>query len=179
MKSKAIQITLGGIMGALAVIVMVVGSMLGIATYIAPTLAGILIYPVSIEFGKKTGWLTFAVVSVLALILAPDKELAFAFVFIFGYYPIVKDSYEKLHSRLLALALKLLTFNVAVVAMYFFILNIIAMEAVVQDFQDKSGGYMLWLLLLGNVTFLILDYLLSFCRLFYLKKIRPKIPALK
>ena len=41
---------------------MLMGGILPLATYVAPALAGILIVPVAIEFGIKTGYVLYAAI---------------------------------------------------------------------------------------------------------------------
>lgn len=175
MKSKTMQITLGGLLSALAVIVLVGGSALGIATYIAPAVAGLFVYPLALEFGQKPAYIAFGTISVMGAILAPDKELALVFVFFFGYYPVLKKTLEKIKPKVLSYIVKFVVFNVAIIALYIVLLNIIALPNVVQEFQERSSTYTLILLGVGNVTFIMYDYLLTIFYLIYTKKIRKRI----
>ncbi len=174
MSSKVLSVTLGGVLGALAVLVMLLCTPLGIATYIGAMLAGLCLFPVRIECGIRLACISFAAAGVLALILIPDKEMAFCFLFLFGYYPILKETLDHIRNRIVSYLLKLAVFNVSVIGMYFLLLKIIALESVIQDFSENSGSYMMVLLLLGNFTFLIYDRLLNMLQTLYWKKIRPK-----
>ena len=51
--SESRKIALSGVFGSLAAVLMLMGGILPLATYVAPALAGILIVPVAIEFGIK------------------------------------------------------------------------------------------------------------------------------
>lgn len=174
MSSKVLSVTLGGVLGALAVLVMLICTPLGIATYIGGTVAGICLFPVLQECGAKPALISYAAAGILSLILVPDKEMVFCFLFFFGYYPVLKGVLERLRSRALCFCLKLAVFNVAVVLMYTLLLRVIALESVVRDFSEQSSGYILALWVLGNFTFLVYDYLLNVLQVIYQKKIRPK-----
>lgn len=174
MSSKILSVTLGGVLGALAVMVMLICTPLGIATYVGATLAGICLLPLMTECGARPAWIAFAASGVLALILIPDKEMACCYLFFFGYYPILKETLEKIKNKIVCWLLKFSLFNAAVLLMYFILLKVVALETVVRDFAESSGPYVLALLLLGNFTFLVYDYLLNALKVLYLKKIRPK-----
>ena len=73
--SESRKIALSGVFGSLAAVLMLMGGILPLATYVAPALAGILIVPVAIEFGIKTGYVLYAVIGLLSLFVVPDKEI--------------------------------------------------------------------------------------------------------
>ena len=54
-RSQSMRVALGGVFGALALTLMLLGGILPAATFAAPAFAGMLIVPVAIEFGMKTG----------------------------------------------------------------------------------------------------------------------------
>lgn len=74
--SESRKIALSGVFGSLAAVLMLMGGILPLATYVAPALAGILIVPVAIEFGIKTGYVLYAVIGLLSLFVVPDKEMS-------------------------------------------------------------------------------------------------------
>ena len=90
--SESRKIALSGVFGSLAAVLMLMGGILPLATYVAPALAGILIVPVAIEFGIKTGYVLCAVIGLLSLFVVPDKEMSLIFVFFLGFYPLLKAS---------------------------------------------------------------------------------------
>ena len=76
-KSESRRVAVGGVFGALALVLMLAGGFLPLATFAAPAFAGLLIVPVAIEFGVKTGVLVYAAIGLLALVLALE-ELEFS-----------------------------------------------------------------------------------------------------
>ena len=130
---------------------------LPLATYVAPALAGILIVPVAIEFGIKTGYVLYAAIGLLSLFVVPDKEMSLIFVFFLGFYPLLKASIERMRSRAAQWAVKLAVFNACIVGMYGIILFLFPIGAVVEEFESMGIPFTGLLLLMGNVTFVIYD----------------------
>ena len=84
MRVGARQIALGGVMAALAVTIMSMGGLIPVATYVCPMLCALLLQTVLVLCGRRVAWCWYAVVSVLAVLMGPDKEAALVFVFL-GY----------------------------------------------------------------------------------------------
>ena len=120
-------------------------------------LAGILIVPVAIEFGIKTGYVLYAAIGLLSLFVVPDKEMSLIFVFFLGFYPLLKASIERMRSRAAQWAVKLAVFNACIVGMYGIILFLFPIGAVVEEFESMGIPFTGLLLLMGNVTFVIYD----------------------
>ena len=95
--------------------------------------------------------------AILSLLLAPDKEAATVFAFL-GYYPIVKPRLDKTRLRWLW---KGLLFNVSVLVMYWLLLRVFGLAQVAEDFEEIGVVMLIVLLILGNVTFFLLDKLLE------------------
>lgn len=85
---------MGGIASALCLLLMIL-TIIPIATYTMPALAGMVLIVVVIENGYSTAWMVYAAVGFLSLFICPDKEAAMLFVGFFGYYPILKGKLEK------------------------------------------------------------------------------------
>lgn len=149
--SESRKIALSGVFGSLAAVLMLMGGILPLATYVAPALAGILIVPVAIEFGIKTGYVLYAAIGLLSLFVVPDKEMSLIFVFFLGFYPLLKASLTA------QWAVKLAVFNACIVGMYGIILFLFPIGAVVEEFESMGIPFTGLLLLMGNVTFVIYD----------------------
>ena len=85
-----------GVLAALMIAVMLLGTMIPTTTYICPALAGVLLLPVVWEFGFRTGALLYLAVALLSLILSPNKEAALFFVLLFGWYPLLRPKLQHL-----------------------------------------------------------------------------------
>lgn len=156
-RNDAKSMAFSGVMAALAVVIMCMGGIIPIATYICPMLCAMLLAVVLQFVGRRLAWTWYVAVSLLSLLLGPDKEAAAVFVFL-GYYPIIKPWVDK---RKLPVLWKLVIFNVSVVILYTLLLYLFRLEQVVRDFQDFGLVLTLIALLLGNVTLFMLDFLLS------------------
>ena len=151
------NIALGGVLAAAAVVMMGLGGLIPVATYVCPVAAMLVLQLVLKLCGSRIAWAWYGAVSFLSLMICPDKEAAFVFVFL-GYYPILKPRMEK---RKGSWILKLLFFNAAVLILYWLLLHLMGMEALQQEFQEMGTFLIALLLLLGNVTFLMLDFVLG------------------
>ena len=74
-KTESQKIALCGVLGALSVVLLLVGAALQIGTYAAPMLAAFLLIPVLDEYGPKYALLLYATVSILSVLLVPELEL--------------------------------------------------------------------------------------------------------
>ena len=157
-----------GMMAALSVAILCLGSLVPLATFACPILAMLCLIPAVCEYGVGTSTLLYAAVSVLALLLCPDKELALFYVFL-GWYPGVRSRLDKF-PQLLGGAAKCALFTLAMLAMYALVLHLFQLEAVVEEFSEYSTAMMIGLLALGNVTFLVFDLVLARLTLLYRKK---------
>lgn len=167
------KIALGGVLGALALVVMLL-TVIPIATYALPAIAGALLIPLVIEWGPKMGFTVYAVVAILSMIIAPDKEAAFLFVAFFGHYPTVKSLLERyLRSKPIRWIAKLAVFNVCVVAAY--LLMIWAFRMPMDEFE-LFGVSIPWILLaLGNVVFVLYDVALTQVIALYIYRLREHL----
>ena len=147
---------MGGVFAALAVVIMNLGGLIPVATYVGPTVCMVLLSAVNLTCGSRIGWAWYGAVSLLSLLMSPDKEAAAVFTFI-GYYPLLKPKFETSKLKLLW---KLLLFNGTMVLLYSILIRIMGVEAVMGE--ENVGKLMLVvLLLLGNVLFLFLDRTLT------------------
>lgn len=156
-RNGAKAVALGGVMAALAVVIMCMGGMIPMATYVCPTICAIVLAVVLRYTGKRIAWAWYAAVSALSLLLGPDKEAAAVFVFL-GYYPIIKPWVD---GRKVPFLWKLLIFNLSIGTLYALLLYLFRLEQVVQEFRELGLALTLVTLVLGNVVLFILDLLLT------------------
>ena len=150
------KIALGGLLAAAAVTVMWLRLLTPVATYVCPMLCCLTQFVVLRFCGKRIGWTWFAVVSILSLLLGPDKEAAMVFLAI-GYYPLIKPLLDKSKLRLI---LKLLFFNASVLAAYAVMAWLFGMWDVIAENMEFGLAGLIVILALGNLTFFLLDRLL-------------------
>ena len=155
--NRSKPIALGGIFAALAVVVMCMGGMIPVATFVCPMLCIILLAVVHKQCGDRIAWAWYGAVAILSALLGPDKEAAAIFVFM-GYYPIIKPKMEKLPLKWLW---KIGFFNVAIGIMYGLLIHLFGLEQIAREYAELGTIMTVVMLLMGNVTFILLDRLLT------------------
>ena len=144
-------------MAALAMVIMNLGGLIPVVTYVCPMLCCLIAQLVLKLCGERIAWAWYGAVSILGLLLSPDKEAAAVFLFL-GYYPMVKPRMDRRKAKWLW---KGLLFNGSVLTMYWLLMHLFGMEGVVEEFQDLGIAMTAVLLVLGNVTFFLLDKVLE------------------
>ncbi len=148
---------LGGILAALAVVVMCLGGLIPFATYVCPMLCALLLEIVRHSCGGRVAWAWYGAVALLGLLMGPDKEAAAVFVFL-GYYPVLKPFLDR---RKLPWLWKAVLFNGAVTVMYALLIRLFGMEQVAAEFQELGTVMLTVMLLMGNLVFFLLDRVLD------------------
>lgn len=167
-----------GMMVALATVMMFTGGLVPVFTDCAPMIAGVILLPILLEYGKKAAWTAYAAVALITLFVGIDKEAAFFYLFL-GYYPIVKWDIDRLKQKPVRVLLKLLVFNVSIVAMYMILGFLLHMDAVVEDFTQMGVALLIAFIALMNVCMFMYDRLLSPLVILYVKRLRPKLKFLR
>lgn len=167
---QAKQIALGGVLAALAVVILLLGGMIPIGTYLAPMLAALPLVILLAELPKSLclGW--YCIVALLGVLLCPDKETAFVFVFL-GWYPLAKPALDRL-PKLPGLLCKLLIFNASTAALYALLILVFRLDALVREAQETGMILLVAIVLMGNLSFILFDLVLG--RLTALYRIKHK-----
>ena len=156
-RNSAKYMALGGVMAALALVVMCLGGMIPLATYVCPMFCAVLLMVVLKLTNARIAWAWYGAVSILAMLLGPDKEAAAVFVFL-GYYPILKPWLDQ---RKLAILWKLVLFNVAIFAMYSVLIYVFGLADLAAEFKELGMVLTIVTLVLGNITLFMMDILLT------------------
>lgn len=165
-RNSAKHIALGGVFAALAVVIMCFGTVIPVATFVCPMICMILLMVVWRMAGSRIAWAWYGAVSVLSLLLSPDKEAAAVFVF-FGYYPIIKSWIDR---RRLAWLWKFVVFNASIFLMYGTLIYLFGLNAILEDFAELGAVMTAVTWLLGMVTLYLLDFNLAY----YMKRGKRK-----
>lgn len=171
MGRKCHEIAFCGVSAALGTVLLLLGGLVPGATYCAPVLGMLPLLPVLSEYGRRSALGVYGVTALLALLLAPDKELAGVYLFL-GYYPVLRPALERLHSRLVRLICKLAVFNAAVLALYFLLLRVLGLDMLETEFTEYSIPFLIALLGGGNLVFLLLDRALGQLMLLWRYRLR-------
>lgn len=157
MRSEAKIMALCGILAALAVVIMAMGTLIPVATFVCPMLCMMVGRLVVAACGDRAAWAWYGAVTILGLLLAPDKEAAAVFAFL-GYYPIVKPKLDRMKPAWLW---KLLLFNGAILSMYALLIRVFGMAEISAEYEELGAAMTAVMLVLGNVTFFLLDMVLG------------------
>ena len=150
-------IALGGMMAALAVVIMSLGGLIPIATFVCPMLCMLLLRFVLTLCPRRIGWAWYGAVAILGMLMSPDKEAAAVFVAL-GYYPILKPRLDKMKY---GVVLKFLLFNVVILLTYAVLIYVMGLAQIAAEFAEMGIIMAAVTLVLGNVAFFLLDDLLG------------------
>ena len=156
-KTPAAKIAFGGVMAALALVIMNMMGLIPIATYACPSLAIILLCVVLKLCGRRIAWAWYGAVAILSILMAPDKEAAAIFA-VLGYYPIIKPAFEK--TRIPNIC-KYLYFNSVILMVYWMLINLMGLTEIAKEFDELGLIFTVVMLLLGNMIFQLLDKILT------------------
>lgn len=146
-----------GMASALCIALMLLGAVVPVLMFIAPAAASLLIATVCVECGKTMAFTAYGAVSLLSILFVPDKEVALTFVFLLGYYPLVKPYFDRIRPTLLRGAAKLLLCNGSILLMYGLVLLLVPAGSISQELKTTALIVSLSTLAMGNVAFLLYD----------------------
>lgn len=152
MKTLSKRISVCSMMAAVGVVVMLLGAVLGLGMYVCPVIVGLCLIPIGRDYGTKYQIMLWIVISILSFILVPNPEENLMFAGLFGWYPALWPKLQKL-PKLLRLLVKLLLFNVIVIAIEALVMLVLVPEIM-------GTAMLLVLLVLGNIVFLLYDKLI-------------------
>lgn len=168
MKNNTKSVALAGMLSALAVVFLLLGSIVELLDLSAAAMASLVVMAALIELGKGWACGVYAVSALLSLLLFPQTATV-AFALFLGYYPILKVFLDRIKPGFLQYAVKLLCFNAFLLVTFWLIKTLIG-----ADSEWLSGS--LWaLFLLGNATFAMFDFALAKLAVFYIVKIKNRM----
>jgi hypothetical protein len=150
---------LGGIVSALSLVLMISVAVIPFLTYALPAVAGVLIVFIVVEIDKKWAFGVFSAVAILAFLLVPDKEVAMMYIAFFGYYPIIKAVLESKLPVALGWIVKVLLFNLTMVAAYLVLIFVMGIE--IDEITEYGAIAVPMLLGAGSITFIAYDIALT------------------
>ena len=78
-RNAAKDIALGGMLAAVAIVIMCLGGMIPLATFICPMICCLMLKMVHKMCGKRIAWAWYGAVAILSVLMGPDKEAAAVF----------------------------------------------------------------------------------------------------
>lgn len=147
-----------GMMAALSVVLMFISTFVPVFVYVLPIITGLIVYFVSELADKKWAIGVFFSTAFLSLVLLTDKEAALTYTLFFGYYPLLKDTIQKL-PKVISWLIKFLLFNIAAVSIGFLGVFLFGMSG--EEYNEFGEFTIPILLALANATFILYDVALS------------------
>ena len=154
---NARAVAMGGVFSAIAVAIMCLGTLIPVAVFVCPVVCCLLCGLYFKLWGSAYSWAWYGAVALLSVLMAPDKEAAALFCLL-GFYPILKPKFD---GTKLPVLWKLLLFNGEISLFYGLLLKLFGMDALAEEYAALGAVMGAVMYLLGNVTFLMLDRLLS------------------
>lgn len=182
--SQSAKTAIGGMVTALSVVILM-PTALDLFVYALPAMAGMLTMFSVIELGRRWSIGVYAAVSLISVLLVPNKEAAVMYIAFFGYYPIAKAVLESKLPKVPEYICKFLLFNLSVIAAYAVLIKVLGMPFdELMGLTDEDGILKRFavpiMLLLGNIVFIVFDIALTRIVTVYLrvwqKKFRKLFP---
>ena len=164
----SVKVSLGGVVAALSLVLMLLCSVIPFGTYAFPTFAGILLVAVVIELGYRWALTVYFVTAVLSFLLVTDKEAALYYTAFLGFYPIIKSLIERIRLKAVQYLVKYALFNVCIIAAFLIGMTLLSIP---KESFSLFGVYLPWLFLaFGNVFFIVYDLCVTRLVTLYLLK---------
>ena len=176
MNKKTRNLAISGVLAALGVVILYIGSLIEIMDLTAVFVASFLVVIAILELKAPWHFLLWVVTSLLSLLLLPNKFCAFEYAIFGGLYPILKYYYEK-YSRKMANILKIISFNVlffVAVFVFIFLFGLGEIELPILGTVTPTA-YVAAMAVLANIVFVLYDILLTRFIIIYEHKYRKRM----
>lgn len=175
MKKTSFDIALSGILCAACIIMIFLVGVFPALLYVFPMICGLIMYIIYYECGTKIAIAAFASVSLLSLLISPDKESVVLFISFFGYYPILKVYIDLLPGKIAKYAIKLAIFNVSIVVSYWLLMKVFGLVDITDFVGEGSHAFIWGFLGIANFVFILYDVALLRVAALYRKKLRKLV----
>lgn len=160
---------------ALSVVMLFLGGITMVLAYAVPMFLGMLMIMLKRTFSASSAWVTYISTSILAFILVTDKECMMMYVSFFGFYPIIRDYFQKIKSKPLRIIAKLVLFNAAMLVCQVVLIKVFGIPFL----EDGQGEWFIAVFaVLMNIMFLIYEKMIDKLTLLYVYKIEKRIKKL-
>jgi hypothetical protein len=162
------QLTLGGLLTALILILLTAKLYLPTADLVMLSLTSLCVAVAVMEMGLRPAFMVYMAAALLSLAW-PGLAAAFPYIVVFGPYPLVRAVIDRRFGRLAAILLKLVTGNILVI--------LAVLLFTWADLTMLAGRYsFFWLIapVLLQAILLVFDYALGLMIQFYAVRLRRK-----
>ena len=175
------KIALSAILSALGFIFLTIGSFIEVLDLSAAAFAGFVIVIGVIELRGYYPFMMYFAISILSILVLPNKYPALFFILFGGFYPIFKAYIERFHN-IIAWVVKFSMFNFFL-ALLILAFKILTNRGFLPPFEDDSfnnflANFKIIVFIVANFMFLLYDIAMSRIINLYIIKIR-KMMGLK
>ncbi len=167
MKKKTKITAVCGVISALEIALLYIGSITDIMDLTFGAVASLITAVIVIEAGGAAPYFVYGVTSVISLLMLPNKFIGVVYLLFFGFYPMIKAVFERIHYAL-GWILKLSVFNTV-------LLIIIVLSEKFFMAEDISLTFEVATILLANAAFVLYDICFTKLITLYLVKIRARL----
>ena len=167
------KLTISAMSTALSSVILLFSSLFGLMELSVGAVASLLVVFVNIEVKGAYPWLVWLSTSLISLLLFPSKTIGAAYLTVFGIYPILKVYIERIPSRAMWLAVKLVYISVVTLLFLFLsemLLGVPFFEEVEGVAPTLQGAVKAGMLALIGIAFFAYDaFITVLVRLYFLK----------
>lgn len=158
---KSYKVALGGLIMALCLVIMAFTTIVPIASFALPAVAGVALIILNLEFGKGWAFLVYIGVAFLNFFISSDHTAIISFAVLLGYYPILKGVIEGLRKTVLEWVIKMSTFNFAILIGVLLTVLIFGKEILIAEYSEFGKLGIGLFILVCNTVFVIYDLALT------------------
>ncbi|MDO4486240.1 MAG: hypothetical protein Q4C46_06550 [Bacillota bacterium] len=167
-RTKTFKLSLGGICLALTIIFMSAGSFVPGIELTLFALSSIFTAVMILETGVGGGIILYAAAALLGFIIIPNKLALIPYVFLFGYYGILKYFIEKIPNAIVQVAVKAVFFAALLC------LGLLGFRELLLG-SIKLPDYPAAVLIIGGILMMLLyDYIFTMIINFYIRRFQNK-----
>ncbi len=167
MGKKSKEVALAGMLTALAVVILFLGSLVELLDLSAAALAALVVMVAVIELGNGKAFAVYLAAAVLSVLMFP-KTASIVFAAFIGFYPVLKVYLDKIPAKAAQYMVKLILFNG-------FLVLIVWITETLLSLPTDWGSLGKALYILGNVAFILFDFAIGRLAVFYIVKIKNRL----
>lgn len=164
-------IAFSGMLTALAVAAMLLGSYFTVAAYALTGVASFLVYVIRQECDLRHGIASYVCICILGILFVPYKEIVWLFLLLAGYYPLLKNRLDAIRFPVLRIGCKLLLCNATMVSVFYATVMLIYTGQMLPEYSRYAKLLAVGFVILGNAAFLCFDFALGKILRFYRQRL--------
>ena len=169
------RVAVSGMMVALGVIILYLGSLIEVLDISMAAIASLLCIIAVIEYGRIYAVMVFGATALISMLLLPSKFPPALYTLLIGYYPILKEIIERIGKKgfnkgasVIHWIIKIVFFNVALIAFALVAIYLLALP-------ESAKWMQITMILLANATFVIYDVALTRLISTYIFRLRSRL----